>query len=761
MLSKIAATLSFSHKEEQDVILPSPPFDEKQIRILIFQEDHHGQKSLLLDTGKNGRRFPSDGNQGNQINSDIKMFKEIMFGSVAVKIDKTTVKVHEIRIPPQLLVTKVFTLDRIDNKADDTSSKSSYARSSLDELRVSSRPLTSKSMSTSILRQGLINIPARTGRRDSGFGESSSLKGSYLFYPQSPATFHGSYQRRLFRNKSTSLEFGFSEDNSQIQEAENSPNCSNTRRRKLKLAVGIIFNLWDDSKENACKIKSFKRFFFSHFMVLESHINRLKEIINRNFDDKSNFYAIITEAVTKFKNTVCQLYSAIRMPEPVWLNLLAMNNQRDEICSRFVDTLVQMVERFNEPKYNFFISKLITAVLRHHLAWVSTVAPDEKSPYPSYYDKRFSVSLNELARSLPYNPVWAQLGDLYGSVGSDTRICRTIVVGKNAPVVRNILYLLSYFIRCSEIYEDDEITIEWLNEIDDERTLIDAECKEKKAPLLKLRAYSENCIHEIVKNPVKEKPLNAADAAIELAEKMIAANSTIVEDTEFEKITGRARCQSAGGDTSSSKDSQDNSSLEGAESDEDVDALYDGFKEIPLPKCSETHFHHSFNFGRSFLADYNDEYMPDFVLHGTPAMNFKEKMIDDLKHSVECSALDEEIAESVCIVADTDTWSCEMYIANNNDARNEVARKEISASPLVSAMLNSVKNLRKLFPPYFCMMHLEDCLSEIFLKSTVLSQYITANASIKEEQISRHLGFDKADLPLLYAVAKAGPQMAF
>lgn len=92
--------------------LSSPPFDEDQIRVLIFQEDHLGQKSLLLDTGKNDRCFPSDGTPRNYINSDIKMFKEIMFGSVAVKIDKTTVKVHEIRIPPQLLVTKVFTLDR-------------------------------------------------------------------------------------------------------------------------------------------------------------------------------------------------------------------------------------------------------------------------------------------------------------------------------------------------------------------------------------------------------------------------------------------------------------------------------------------------------------------------------------------------------------------------------------------------------------------------------------------------------------------------
>lgn len=46
--------------------------------------------------------------------------------------------------------------------------------------------------------------------------------------------------------------------------------------------------------------------------------------------------------------------------------------------------------------------------------------------------------------------------DLYGYVGTSTRITRTIVVGERASLVRRILFVLTYLIRCNEIYENIE-----------------------------------------------------------------------------------------------------------------------------------------------------------------------------------------------------------------------------------------------------------------------------------------------------------------
>ena len=171
--------------------------------------------------------------------------------------------------------------------------------------------------------------------------------------------------------------------------------------------------------------------------------------------------------------------------------------------------------------------------------------------------------------------------DLYGSVGPITRISRTIVVGKNASVVRNILYLLSYFIRCSEIYEGDDVTFECYNEVHNNLSK-NAEAAGKKAPLLKVRAYSENYVQKVVNVAAKGQPGNT-DAAIELAEQMITANSTIVEDINDEKTSSRVRCQSVGGETTSSKDSLDND-LSEVELDDNFDALCSEFKRIPLPR---------------------------------------------------------------------------------------------------------------------------------------------------------------------------------
>lgn len=45
------------------------------------------------------------------------------------------------------------------------------------------------------------------------------------------------------------------------------------------------------------------------------------------------------------------------------------------------------------------------------------------------------------------------LGDLYGALGSPVRVCRTVVVGRRRELVQRVLYVLSYFIRCSDLQE--------------------------------------------------------------------------------------------------------------------------------------------------------------------------------------------------------------------------------------------------------------------------------------------------------------------
>lgn len=46
------------------------------------------------------------------------------------------------------------------------------------------------------------------------------------------------------------------------------------------------------------------------------------------------------------------------------------------------------------------------------------------------------------------------IGDLYGALGSPVRVCRTVVVGRRRELVQRVLYVLSYFIRCSDLLEN-------------------------------------------------------------------------------------------------------------------------------------------------------------------------------------------------------------------------------------------------------------------------------------------------------------------
>lgn len=46
---------------------------------------------------------------------------------------------------------------------------------------------------------------------------------------------------------------------------------------------------------------------------------------------------------------------------------------------------------------------------------------------------------------------------MYGAIGYPLKIARTIIVGKKADIVRKILYILSYFIRCSDVHENSEL----------------------------------------------------------------------------------------------------------------------------------------------------------------------------------------------------------------------------------------------------------------------------------------------------------------
>ncbi|NXP19497.1 FNIP2 protein, partial [Scytalopus superciliaris] len=434
--------------------------------------------------------------------SDVNMLGEMMFGSVAMSYKGSTLKIHYIRSPPQLMISKVFSArvgsfsgsnnnlqDSFEYINQDPSlGKLSSNQNGLGTCRSGSN-LGVLQLCSSKLLQGVseggplrlirsasffaahstpVDMPSRGQNedRDSGIARSASLSSLLVTpfpSPSSSSSSSSSYQRRWLRSQTTSLENGIiprwsTEEMFSMADESCSSNPAMVRRKKI--AISIIFSL--PEKEEAQR--NFQDFFFSHFPLFESHMNKLKYAIEkamiscRKIAESSQrvqvYISRVMDALGEFRVTIWNLYSVPRIAEPVWLNMMSSTLEKNQLCQRFLKEFTFLIEQINK---NQFFAALLTAVLTYHLAWVPTVMPVDHPPIKAFSEKRTSQSVNMLAKSHPYNPLWAQLGDLYGAIGSPVRLTRTIIVGKRKELVQRLLYVLTYFIRCSELQENQLI----------------------------------------------------------------------------------------------------------------------------------------------------------------------------------------------------------------------------------------------------------------------------------------------------------------
>ncbi|XP_004868622.1 folliculin-interacting protein 2 isoform X3 [Heterocephalus glaber] len=404
--------------------------------------------------------------------SDINMLGEMMFGSVAMSYKGSTLKIHYIRSPPQLMISKVFSA-RMGSFCGSTNNlQDSFEYINQDahagKLNTNQNSLGACRTGSNLAHSTPVDMPSRGQNedRDSGIARSASLSSLLITpfpSPSSSASSSSSYQRRWLRSQTTSLENGIiprwsTDETFSLAEETCSSNPAIVRRKKI--AISIIFSLCEREEAQ----RNFQDFFFSHFPLFESHMNRLKSAIEkamvscRKIAESSLRVQVyvnrLMEALGEFRGTIWNLYSVPRIAEPVWLAMMSSTLEKSQLCQRFLKEFTLLIEHINK---NQFFAALLTAVLTYHLAWVPTVMPVDHPPVRAFSGKRTSQSVNSLAKTHPYNPLWAQLGDLYGAIGSPVRLTRTVVVGKQKDLVQRILYVLTYFLRCSEL-QDNQLT---------------------------------------------------------------------------------------------------------------------------------------------------------------------------------------------------------------------------------------------------------------------------------------------------------------
>ncbi|KAM4545538.1 folliculin-interacting protein 1 isoform 1-T1 [Odontesthes bonariensis] len=446
--------------------------------------------SETRETKEHGLRF-----QGSRCSSDVVMLGEMMFGSVAMSYKGSTLKIHQIRSPPQLMLSKVFTartggsvygsLNTLQDSLEfigqdsntikpdqNTGPNSLLGNIGFSQLCSPRRAFSEqgplrliKSASFFSGHSHPMDMPGRGlyDERDSGIARSASLSSLLITPYPSPgssltSSCASSYQRRWLRSQTTSLENGVFprwsvEESFNMSDESGGPSLGAARKKKI--AIGVIFTLSPNPEENS----RFQDFFFSHFPLFESHMNKLKSSIeqamkmSRRSADASQralAYSRMVDGLNEFRMTICDLYTMPRVAEPVWLTMMSGASEKNQLCGHFMRELSLLMEQASK---NQFLPALLTAILTNHLAWVPTVMPNGQPPIKIFLEKHSSKSVDMLAKSHPYNPLWAQLGDLYGAIGSPVRLSRTVVVGRKQELVQRLLYILTYFIRCSELME--------------------------------------------------------------------------------------------------------------------------------------------------------------------------------------------------------------------------------------------------------------------------------------------------------------------
>uniref|UniRef100_A0A672RJ79 Folliculin-interacting protein 1-like n=1 Tax=Sinocyclocheilus grahami TaxID=75366 RepID=A0A672RJ79_SINGR len=436
-----------------------------------------GGSSSSLDSSSSCASEPKEQNRfqgSSRCLSDANMLGEMMFGSVAMSYKGSTLKIHQIRSPSQLMLSKVFTArtgGSVYGSLNTLQDSLEFINQDSGALRPEQNTAANGFLGSIGNARSSVPQPELTPHTLSiqfqspncSFDDISSLSSLLITPFPSPgssltSSCASSYQRRWLRSQTTSLENGVFprwsvEESFNMSDENGGPSLGVARKKKI--AIGVIFLLSSNDEENA----KFQDFFFSHFPLFESHMNKLKSaieqamILSRRSADASQralAYSRMVDGLSEFRTTICNLYTMPRVSEPVWLTMMSGPPEKNQLCGQFMRELALLMEQASK---NQFLPALLTAVLTNHLAWVPTVMPNGQPPIKIFLEKHSSQSVDMLAKTHPYNPLWAQLGDLYGAIGSPVRLSRTVVVGRRQELVQRLLYVLTYFIRCSELLE--------------------------------------------------------------------------------------------------------------------------------------------------------------------------------------------------------------------------------------------------------------------------------------------------------------------
>lgn len=420
----------------------------------------------------------------------------------------------------------------------------------------------------------------------------------------------------------------------------------------------------------------------------------------------------LAAALDAMITTVTSLFTATRLQCPAWLdiNTFKAAKPRKAVAHNVSRSLVLLLNKSKRVGADFFLSKVLTGVLANHVGWIPSVVPAA------------STASEQGARSgcLEQTAQAAQLNDLVGATATRASVCRTIVVGEDAVAVGHMLQLLSYFIRCNEVFNGQ------INDLDME------DC-----PVAKIASEEDGAA---------AVPLPAGSTH-DQAWPGTMPGATVVGKHPIETI-------------STSPDSTE---------------TYD--KDCMGTGARDTWF--AANFGRSLLGHICDSVVPGLVLQGLAEPPAEEAILADVQTSLQFSAIDRPVASAASLMINLDLLTVERVQAWRSEASAEAtgssnaahaahaplvrfSRSLPAASGLVTSMLAAFESLISMeCDAEFCIQLLEDRLREIWMQSRLFAAAADKHRANRTASTPRttksammaSLDMDERDFGLLYSLA--------
>ncbi|KAJ2959441.1 hypothetical protein NQZ79_g5074 [Umbelopsis isabellina] len=697
---------------------------------------------------------------------------DMIFGAAPLAYKGMSTKIHYKRDnQPQIILTNLFTINprELENQpvrrgsfssVNSDMSFSSSASSPYFDSQLFGPPLTHRpSMSRP---QSIIDDSPELSSDDESSRYSSVSPMADQIFGRSPKPRRSLNSKRSRRFSQTSIEDGTFNPtplpNTRTYDYID-PSTVRHPSRSIKYALAIVITL--DNSENDPLLD----LIFSHFAVIENKLHQLQAVA---FKLLCNYFRrtsprqmqlsgpnsiftqpprrsrgslpflsahtfqndlMLLDAVAKFKDSVCSLYNTPRVQEPLWLNMSTFSHRRPDYSYSLLRELTNLMDLYDNKAQNFLVSTTITAVLMYHLSWVPTIVPPEENR---------------------------------------SRMARTIVVGQQPAIVRRIIYVLSYFIRCNEVYDNMEVLATDVdsgsifgrdfnmddanNEMEDhivKQLMGSSESKSINIP--RRRGNDSSYADDIsVISSIDNNSLMAKAGTQKHTRSASNAQMPVDLDSAAQTNAVASAIAAASRELRQEK-SLDEQSLPSSQSPSsnmlDSNLCYP----LSMPKSYIYHMEPDItqakeygmpsapadklfakSYGRSLMAGYCNSYKSDFVLMGLPNNSFIDALESDMQETLTQYSLSNATTEAVCVVIDTNTSRCralqqrsfEVDQANEAESRKDEWRN-IHMSNLVHQMLNDVK--RKFqggVSPEECICHLEDQMQLMYLRSTMLQEIV-------------------------------------